>query len=218
MITKDLLMKKLLTILAIAFSINAFADDTTITINAKDCSDDTPCAVIKSSANTLSQALNSNAGQKQALSMIQNSIVPQIDFTMITRRVLGQNTKTATPEQITQVTNLFKQLLVNTYSTALSKFKGATVVIASSNIDSNKPYLGVVTSTVTMPNNDKAQPINVEYQLTNKTSNNSWKIYDVKIENVSITNTYRSQFNDIIQKNGIDGLIEQLKTKVNSSK
>lgn len=211
-------MKKLLTILAIAFSINVFADDTTITINAKDCSDDTPCSVIKSSANTLSQALNSNASQKQTLTTIQNSVVPHIDFTMMTKRALGQNAKLATPEQLTQVTNLFKQLLVNTYSTALSKFKGATVVIASSSIDSNKPYMGVVTSTITMPNNDKAQPINVEYDLTNKTSNNAWKIYDVKIENVSITNTYRSQFNDIVQKNGINGLIEQLKTKVNTAK
>ncbi|MDD3267189.1 MAG: ABC transporter substrate-binding protein [Burkholderiales bacterium] len=211
-------MKKLLTILAIAFSINAFAEDTTIAVNAKDCSDNTPCAVIKSSANMLSQALNGDASQKQTLSLIQNSIVPQIDFTMITRRVLGQNVKSATPEQLTQVTSLFKQLLVNTYSTALSKFKGATVVIASSTIDNSKPYMGVVTSTVTMPHNDKAQPINVEYDLTNKTSNNTWKIYDVKIENVSITTTYRSQFNDIIQKSGIDGLIEQLKTKVNNNK
>lgn len=211
-------MKKILTILAIAFSLNAFAEDTTITVNAKDCSDNTPCAVIKSSANTLSQALNGNASQKQTLSMIQNSIVPQIDFTMITRRVLGQNAKSTSPEQLTQITNLFKQLLVNTYSTALSKFKGATVVIAASTIDSSKPYMGVVTSTVTMQNNEKAQPINVEYDLTNKTSNNTWKIYDVKIENVSITSTYRSQFNDIIQKNGVEGLIEQLQAKVNTNK
>lgn len=212
-------MKKLLTVLALALSINAFADDTTLVVNAKDCSDNTPCAVIKTSATSLSQALNNNATQKQSMDMIQNSIVPQIDFMMMTRRALGQNIKSASPEQINQVNNLFKQMLVNTYSTALSKFKGANVVITNSSVDETKPYMGTVNSTITMPDTDKKQqPINVEYNLTNKTSSKTWKIYDVKIENVSIINTYRSQFNDIIQKNGVNGLIEQLKTKAASKK
>jgi phospholipid transport system substrate-binding protein len=133
---------------------------------------------------------------------------------------MGANWKQATPDQQTQVTALFKQLLVSSYATALSKFKGANVAIIKSEIASDNPNKGIVNSTITMPSSDnKAQPINVEYDLTNKnTTANAWKIYDVKIENASLVTTYRNQFNDIIQKNGIDGLITQLQTKVDGMK
>jgi phospholipid transport system substrate-binding protein len=46
----------------------------------------------------------------------------------------------------------------------------------------------------------------------------AWKIYDVKIENASIVTTYRSQFNDTIQKDGVSGLISQLQTKADALK
>jgi phospholipid transport system substrate-binding protein len=69
-----------------------------------------------------------------------------------------------------------------------------------------------------MPNNGDSnnQPINIEYDLAKIGS--AWKIYDVKIEKVSIVTTYRTQFNDEVQKEGITGLITQLQTKVNNFK
>lgn len=209
-------MKKISLILALAFSLTAaFADDeATVTVTAKNCDNATPCYVIKSSAGVLSQAINQDVNNKQAMSMIQNSIVPQIDFTLMAKLAMGANWKTATPDQQTQITNLFKQMLVNTYASALSKFKGAAVTITNSTISPDNPNKGIVNSTIAIQKADKTQPINVEYDLAKLSGN--WKIYDVKIENASIVTTYRSQFNDIIQKNGVDGLIAQLQTKVDT--
>lgn len=214
-------MKKFSIFMSLIFSITmAIADDTTnVVVTAKNCDATTPCYIIKTSANTLSQAVNQDISSKQAMSMIQNSIVPQIDFTLMTKLAMGANWKQATTDQQTQVTALFKQLLVNSYAIALSKFKGADVAIIKSAIDSDNPNKGIVNSTITMPSSDnKAQPINVEYNLTNKNAANTWKIYDVKIENASLSTTYRNQFNDIIQKDGVDGLIAQLQTKVDGMK
>ena len=187
---------------------------TSVIINATDCSDQTPCFVIKSSATVLSQAINQNFTAKQSFEMIQNSILPQIDFTLVTRLVMGQNWKTATVDQQNQITALFKEMLVFSYTNAVSRFKGAQIAITNSTISTNNPRKSEVNSTITMPNNgnSNAQPINVEYDLA-KIGNN-WKIYDVKIENASIVTTYRSQFNEIVQNNGIDNLISQLQTKV----
>ena len=42
-------------------------------------------------------------------------------------------------------------------------------------------------------------------------SNGQWKIYDVVFENVSFLLSYRSSFENIIQKEGIDSLIGKLK-------
>jgi phospholipid transport system substrate-binding protein len=40
-----------------------------------------------------------------------------------------------------------------------------------------------------------------------------WRVYDVKIENVSLVGNYRSQFNRIIQQSGYADLIQRLKSK-----
>ena len=40
-----------------------------------------------------------------------------------------------------------------------------------------------------------------------------WRVYDVKIENVSLVSNYRSQFNKIIQQSNCGELIKKLKTK-----
>ena len=186
--------------------------------SAGSCADGTPCEVIKSSAQTLSDAVNQNISEKKAVSMIQNSIVPQIDFTIMTRLAMGAQWKQATPDQQTQIVGLFKQMLVYSYTSALSKLKGAQVSISSSTISGEKQNKAIVNSSLKMPNNGDSnnQPINIEYDLAKIGS--AWKIYDVKIEKVSIVTTYRTQFNDEIQKDGVNGLIAQLQTKVNNLK
>ena len=44
----------------------------------------------------------------------------------------------------------------------------------------------------------------------------SWKIYDVEIEGVSILLTYRSQFNDTLSHGTVDDLISQLEKPAGS--
>ena len=46
------------------------------------------------------------------MTMIQNSIVPQIDFNLMTKFAMGNSWKQANPEQQTKITQLFQQLLV----------------------------------------------------------------------------------------------------------
>lgn len=199
-----------------AKSAKAGKDTVVVTVNASNCDADTPCYVIKTSATQLSQAVNQNLSDKDAMAMIQNSIVPQIDFNLMTKFAMGNSWKQASPEQQTKITQLFQQLLIFQYSSALSKFKGAQVSIDSSNISGEKQNKAAVKGTFKLPSNGKStnQPVNIEYDLA-KIGNN-WKIYDVKIENVSIVTTYRTQFNDTVQNEGVDSLIKQLQNKINT--
>jgi phospholipid transport system substrate-binding protein len=41
-----------------------------------------------------------------------------------------------------------------------------------------------------------------------------WKVYDVVVENVSLVQNYRTQFNDILAKDTPDQLLETLRKKV----
>ena len=46
----------------------------------------------------------------------------------------------------------------------------------------------------------------------------AWRIYDVKIEGVSLVKNYRSQFSQVLQKKSPDQLIELIKKKIAKQK
>ncbi len=52
----------------------------------------------------------------------------------------------------------------------------------------------------------------MDYSLKKK--NDQWRVYDVKVEGVSLVKNYRTQFNDILRKEKPAELIERLKSKV----
>jgi phospholipid transport system substrate-binding protein len=51
-------------------------------------------------------------------------------------------------------------------------------------------------------------PIPIDYAM--EKADSGWKVYDVVIDGVSLVTTYRSTFNEQIQKSGIDGLVKTL--------
>ncbi|MDP6356793.1 MAG: ABC transporter substrate-binding protein [Planctomycetota bacterium] len=56
----------------------------------------------------------------------------------------------------------------------------------------------------------------VEFRL--KTSDNRWKVYDLKIEGVSMVKNYRSQFAVIMKKSGYEGLVKTLRRRIEDAK
>ena len=56
---------------------------------------------------------------------------------------------------------------------------------------------------------DAAYSINYRLRLVDK----DWKVYDVVIENISVVNNYRSQFNRVISKVVLRGVVRAMKEK-----
>ena len=186
-------------------------------VNITSCGDSTPCGVVNDTTKKVLDAVNKGVPQNETVTLINTAAAPQFDFNLMTRYALGNNWKLATPEQQQQLVDLFKDLLIYTYSTALSKFKGAQITLTSSTITDAKK--SNVISEVLLPNaNPNAQPIKVEYDLAKISETSTWKAYDIKIENASLITTYRNQFNEVVQSSKIEGLIKQLQTKVDSLK
>lgn len=180
------------------------------------CDDGSPCAVISDTSKRVLDVVNKGVPPSQTMSLIQAVILPQFDFTLMTKYAMGNNWKLATPEQQAQLVDLFKQLLVYTYSSALSKFKDASITITKSSVEDKK---AAVISEVILPNSGtNTQPVLVEYDLAKSPATAPWRAYDIKIENASLVTTYRNQFNDVVQSSKVEGLIKQLQTKVNSLK
>ncbi|MCE2706147.1 MAG: ABC transporter substrate-binding protein [Proteobacteria bacterium] len=178
------------------------------------CEINTPCYLVKDTSDRVITVINNDSSSRQSTLLIKTIVTPQFDFTLMTRYALGNNWKNATETQQAQLVDNFKQLLLFTYTAALSKFKGAKITITSESINDKK---AAVISQVILPNSgEDTQPIKVEYDLAKTGDNQTWKAYDIKIENASLVTTYRNQFNEIIQTSKIDGLINQLKAKVAS--
>lgn len=166
--------------------------------------------------------INKKDLNSSTIELIKNIVVPHFNFILMTKYVLASNWNELSESEKKEITSLFKSLLVNTYSSAFYKFKGMEVTIVKEDIKVKKQMTAVICQVV-MPNSpeseDKEQnPILVEYDLAKQANSNDWKVYDIKIENNSLVTSYRSQFNEIIESDGVSGLIKQLQNKIKATK
>ena len=145
---------------------------------------------------------------KKAADLIEAKIVPHFNFTRMARIALARNWRSATPEQQKELASEFKTLLVRTYSTALVNYKGQRIDYKALRA---KPEDDEVTVKSEVKPSGSTQPVAIDYELE-KTAN-GWKIYDVKVDGISLVTTYRDTFATEVRERGIDGLIKSLAAK-----
>ncbi len=131
---------------------------------------------------------------------------PIFDFDEISRRALGQNGNTITPEQRAKFTELFTTILRNVYLGKSDNYSGERIDYLNEIIQGKRSRV----ETIFVSKSGESYEVN--FSLHNL--NGSWKVYDIVIEGVSIISNYRSQFNDILTKSSFDDLIQKLEEKV----
>lgn len=156
---------------------------------------------------------------KIADQLINDNLVPKINFPLMSRWVLGKNWKKATPEQQQTFIAEFQKLVVKFYSKALVQFLSQNNL--TDDIITFTPFRGklegkyaTVRSQVNPLNG--AAPVKVNYDLYLSKKTGLWQVYDVSVEGISLVTTYRSSFKQIISQKGMDALLDELKDK-NSS-
>jgi phospholipid transport system substrate-binding protein len=142
--------------------------------------------------------------QKKVLDLVETKIVPHFNFAGMTRIALGKNWSQANAEQRKALTNEFRALLIRTYTTAFTQYKNQTVEYRPLRLAPSDNDV-VVKSFIKQPS---GQPIAVDYNM--EKTDGGWKVYNLKIEGISLVENYRNTFNTEIQKSGIDGLIKTL--------
>jgi phospholipid transport system substrate-binding protein len=136
--------------------------------------------------------------------VVDERVLPHVDFQKMTRMAVGRGWRDATPEQREALVREFHQLLIRTYSGALSQVGDHKVTLRPSRAQPNDTDVVVRTNIVA----SSAEPIQIDYRLE-KTAG-GWKIYDVNILGVWLVENYRTQFASEINARGIDGLIKTL--------
>jgi phospholipid transport system substrate-binding protein len=148
------------------------------------------------------------AGNPQKLAqLVETKVLPHFNFTRMTQLAVGRNWRQATPEQQKALTDEFRTLLVRTYTTAFTGYKNQTIEYKPLRMAPADTDV-VVKSLIKQPT---GQPVAIDYSM--EKSGAAWKVYDVKIEGISLVENYRNTFNAEIQRTGVDGLIKALATK-----
>ena len=138
--------------------------------------------------------------------LVEKKIVPYTDMRRTAEMAMGPNWKKATTEQQAQLVFEFKNLLIRTYSGALSQLRDQTVQFKA--LRAAPDDQEVVVKTVVLGRGD---PVPLDYRLE-KTAN-GWRVYDMNIMGVWLVEAYRNQFANQISQNGIDGLVKFLQER-----
>ncbi len=160
---------------------------------------------------------------KKLYAMVDEHVLPNFDFRVMSRSVLGRYWREATEEQRGQFTQGFRDLLVRTYATALLKYTNQEIAYLPYHGKPNDKTVTVKTE-VKQPGSGLTIPIHYSLFKTNsdaqagvaggqQAKTTAWKVYDISIEGVSLVTNYRSTYSDVIQKQGLDGLIANLTKK-----
>jgi phospholipid transport system substrate-binding protein len=140
-------------------------------------------------------------------SVVEQIVLPHFDFEEMTRLAVGKHWREATAAQRGPLIEEFKTLLVRTYSKALQQYTDQQVEFLPMRGDPTGDDVTVRTE-IEQPG---GFPIPVYYSLYR--ADDGWKVYDVVIDNVSLVTNYRSSFAQKIRQDGIDGLLEQLRSR-----
>ena len=138
--------------------------------------------------------------------LVEKYIVPHIDIDRMTGSILGRGywTKASSAQKKQLITELQK-MIIATYSAAFASYDNDKIQFYPLRGDVNAPELQVQSVVVRR----SGQKIRVDYNV--EKLNGTWMVYDFSIENVSMVQSYRSQFAGTLSQGGVPLLIQQLK-------
>jgi len=169
-----------------------------------------PQALVKEASDDMLRALKENESElssnpQKIYSLVQEILIPHFDFERMARLALGISWRDASAEQQAKFVEEFRLLLVRTYATAMLEYTNEEIRFLPFRDDVEKGRVNVPMEVV-QPNGPSIPMVLSLY----KNNNDEWKVYDVKIEGISLVTNYRSSFNRDIRTGGMDALIENL--------
>src|SRR5688572_4494882 len=148
------------------------------------------------------------AGDRQkAVKLAEEKILPHIDFEEATRLAVGRGWAQANPEQKKKLVQEFRNMLVRTYSNAIGAYEGQTMKVQPVRMKPGDTDVTVHNQFI----RPGGKPVLIDYAM--RKTDQGWKIYDIVVEGVSLVLTYRSEFDQVVKQEGIDGLIKRLAQK-----
>jgi phospholipid transport system substrate-binding protein len=169
-----------------------------------------PDALLRGVTSDVIASLKQDQGQAddpaRIAGLIKAKVVPVFDFSLMTQFAMARNWRLATPGQQHALTAEFKAMLVRTYSATLADYRDATITYKPL-----RALAGDTDATVRSDIKQGARRLKIDYEMSRTPE--GWKVYDVKLDGISLVTAFRGGFAAKIRDSGVDGLIRALTEK-----
>jgi phospholipid transport system substrate-binding protein len=150
-----------------------------------------------------------SAADKKVRAEIKKVVNTLLDFTELAKLSLGKHWKERSEKERTEFVGILKDLIERNYTKQLRSNLGYKLEYRKESIEGKT---AAVETAVKMTKKGRVTEILIEYKM--RRSGESWMVYDVVTDEVSIVNNYRSQFNKIIRKESYEALVKKMKRKL----
>lgn len=143
------------------------------------------------------------------IALIEAKVLPHFNFTAMASSAVGKNWEKANAEQKAKITDEFRTLLVRTYSSAIAAYRDQKFDFRP--LRAKPTDTDVTVNVRILEAGGGRQPITLDYDMEKRPG--GWKVWDVRINGISLVANYRTEFDNQVRQTGIEGLIQALQTK-----
>ncbi|MBL1143288.1 MAG: ABC transporter substrate-binding protein [Proteobacteria bacterium] len=135
--------------------------------------------------------------------IVRKLIIPHMDFDTMSALALGEDSwnKLSKIEKDC-FSNAFKNLLVERYAYILLSYRNQDIHYQSAKPIGEKDYVSI-RQTLTRPD---TKPLTLEYPM--KPKDETWRVVDLVVDDVSLIRNYRKMFNKEIKQQGFEKFID----------
>jgi phospholipid transport system substrate-binding protein len=148
-------------------------------------------------------ALKADDRRQERRAAVRKVAIEVFDVQETARRALGPHWQQRTPAEREEFVQLFADLLERTYIAKIDLYGGERLKFTDERVDGD---LAIVRARVLTR---QGTEVPVEGRMHKRADR--WLIYDVTIENISLINNYRSQFDRIIRTSSYTELVKRLR-------
>jgi phospholipid transport system substrate-binding protein len=142
---------------------------------------------------------------KERRNQLRQILFARFDFSEMAKRALGANWRRRTPKEQEEFIGLFTELLERAYAETIESYTNEKIIYVNERLDGS--YADVHSKIVT----GKGEELSINYKT--HLIGGDWRVYDVVVENISMVNNFRSQFNRVIANSSYEELVRRLRDK-----
>ncbi len=141
--------------------------------------------------------------------IVNKILIPRINQDKMAQYVVGRtHWRQATAQQRSDFLRYFTRVVISTYAEALHSYSDQKISFA--------PIRGRLSDLSVVNVHSEIEPmdgpvINVVYQMLREKG--TWKIIDFSVDGVSLVQSYRSQFADVLLRGGMVALLKELRAR-----
>jgi phospholipid transport system substrate-binding protein len=157
------------------------------------------------------EILKRDIAQQEKFEQLVSLLDGSIDLDLVARLILARHWRTANEAQKAEYLKLFRAYALDSLASKLHIYNGQEFEITESQAAGKKD--AVVRTLIHSPDRP---PLRVDWRIR-ESSERGLIAIDVIVESVSLIVTQRSEFGAVVERGGIEGLLQELRRRIDSA-